>query len=120
MTDLNVVVERYIATWNHTDPASRRKLIDDLWAEHGTYCDPLVEVTGPDAIDAVIGTAQAQFAGLEFTLGPVDAHHDVARFTWNLGQPAGEPIVVGFDVLTVDSGGRITAVLGFLDKIPVS
>jgi hypothetical protein len=123
MTEITVaalqqLAERYLAVWNETDPAVRRKLIDEVWAEDGRYTDPLAAVAGRDAIDALIGAAQAQFPGLEFTLGPVDAHHDIARFTWNLGPAGAEPVVIGFDVLAATPDGRIGAVYGFLDRVP--
>ncbi|WP_035847519.1 nuclear transport factor 2 family protein [Kitasatospora azatica] len=123
MTNLQHLAEQYLATWNETDPAARRKLIDTSWAEHASYTDPLVEATGRDAVDATVGAVQAQFPGLVFTLGPggVDAHHRLARFTWELA-PAGaaEPLVIGFDVLVADEDGRIAAVHGFLDKVPTT
>ena len=79
----------------------------------------MAEVTGRDQIDAVIAAAQAQFAGMMFRLaGPVDAHHDQARFTWHLGPGGGEPIVIGFDVAVLNGGGQIGSVYGFLDKVP--
>ncbi|MEU4113419.1 nuclear transport factor 2 family protein [Kitasatospora sp. NPDC028055] len=115
---LQQLAERYLAAWNETDPAARRKLIDEVWAEDGRYTDPLAAVAGRDAIDALIGAAQAQFPGLEFTLGPVDAHHDIARFTWNLGPAGAEPVVIGFDVLAATPEGRIGTVHGFLDRVP--
>ncbi|KJS55621.1 nuclear transport factor 2 family protein [Streptomyces rubellomurinus] len=121
-TALQQLAERYLAVWNETDPAARRKLVDEVWAEDGRYTDPLAAVAGRDAIDGLIGAAQAQFPGMRFTLGPVDAHHDIARFTWNLGPadaPAdAEPLVIGFDVLTATPDGRIGAVYGFLDRVP--
>ncbi|GAA4840516.1 nuclear transport factor 2 family protein [Kitasatospora terrestris] len=117
-TDLRQLAERYIATWNETDPTARRKLVDELWAEDGRYTDPLAAVVGREAIDALLGAAQGQFPGLEFTLGPVDAHHDIARFTWNLGPAGAEPLVIGFDVLVADEDGRIASVHGFLDLVP--
>ncbi|MFB7472959.1 nuclear transport factor 2 family protein [Kitasatospora sp. NPDC056184] len=118
-TDLQQLAARYLAAWNETDPAARRKLVDEAWAEDGSYTDPLAAVTGREGVDALLGAAQAQFPGLVFTLGPVDAHHNIARFTWNLG-PAGaeEPLVIGFDVLVADAEGRIASVLGFLDRVP--
>ena len=44
----------------------------------------------------------------------MDAHHDTARFTWNLG----DELVIGFDVLVLDADGQIAKVYGFLDKVP--
>jgi hypothetical protein len=118
MSDFTKLAEQYIATWNETDPAARRALIDEIWSADGQYIDPLAEVTGHDQIDAVIAAAQQQFAGMKFRLaGPVDAHHDQARFTWELG-PDGTPVVVGFDVAKQDADGRLALVLGFLDKVP--
>lgn len=121
MPDFTKLTEQYIATWNETDPSVRRALIDQLWSEDGRYIDPLADVTGPYQIDAVIAGAQAQFGGMTFRLaGAVDAHHDQARFTWELGPDGADAIVVGFDVAQADADGRLALVLGFLDKVPVS
>ena len=123
LIDHTVTAQRYLAVWNQTDPAVRRQAIDELYVADARYVDPLVDVRGRDAIEATIAAAQEQFRGLTFRLaGPVDAHHDVARFTWELvpaDAPAGaEAPVVGFDVLAADSQGRVCAVVGFLDKVP--
>jgi hypothetical protein len=114
------IVEKYLAAWNETDPAKRRALVDEVWAENGSYTDPLADVRGRAEIDGLIGAVQQQFPGFVFTLGgTVDAHHDQARFTWQLG-PAGaaEAPVVGFDVAVLDGAGQIGSVYGFLDKVP--
>ncbi|MBB4914047.1 nuclear transport factor 2 family protein [Streptosporangium saharense] len=119
MTDATKLVERYLAIWNITDDAERRAEIDAVWTEDARYVDPLVDVTGRDAIDATIAAVQQQFPGLVFTPGDdVDAHHDLARFTWKLGLEGGEAIVVGFDVATLTEDGRISTVHGFLDQVP--
>jgi hypothetical protein len=121
MLDFTELAEQYIATWNETDPAARRALIDEIWSSSGRYIDPLAEVAGRDQIDAVIAAAQAQFAGMTFRLAStVDAHHDQARFTWALGPDDADAIVIGFDVAQRDTDGRLTLVLGFLDKVPSS
>ena len=113
--NMNDLVARYLQTWNETDPAARRKAIDELWARDGVYNDPMATAEGRDQIDATIAAVQGQFAGLAFTLAsPVDSRDDVARFTWNLG----DELVVGFDVLVLDAEGRIANVYGFLDKVP--
>jgi hypothetical protein len=121
MSDFTELAEKYIAMWNETDASARRVLIDEVWSEGGQYIDPLAEVVGRDQIDAVIAAAQAQFAGLTFRLaGPVDAHHDQARFSWQLGPDGADALVVGFDVAQRDSDGRLALVLGFLDKVPAA
>ena len=121
MTSTTRVIDRYIAIWNETDPARRRDLIASTWTEDASYLDPLVAAEGADAIDATIAAVQQQFPGFTFRLGgPVDAHHNLARFTWELAPKTDqEAIVVGFDVVVFAPDGRLQQVHGFLDKVPV-
>jgi SnoaL-like domain len=122
MIDASELVGRYIASWNETDPGLRRKAIAELWTADGSYVDPLASVAGLDAIDATIAAAQGMFPGHVFRLaGNVDAHHNIARFTWELapGDEA-EATVVGFDVAAISEDGRLQAVHGFLDKVPTA
>jgi hypothetical protein len=119
MSDFDAMVQRYLAVWNTTDEADRRQAIDETFAEDVRYVDPLAAVEGRDALNALIGAVHQQFPGLVFSAGgPADAHHDQGRFTWHLGAPGGEPLVVGFDVASLDEAGRIRRVVGFLDKVP--
>ncbi|MEU4573212.1 nuclear transport factor 2 family protein [Nonomuraea sp. ATR24] len=119
MSDTNELVQRYLAAWNETDAAARRAALEEVFAEDAGYTDPLVSVRGIDGLDATIAAVQAQFGGLVFSLGgAVDAHHDIARFTWHLGPEGAEPVAVGFDVAVFGADGRISQVLGFLDKVP--
>ncbi|MGI5170118.1 nuclear transport factor 2 family protein [Spirillospora sp. CA-253888] len=113
------LVADYLAAWNRTDPTARRTALAEIWADDGVYTDPMGVAKGLEEIDATIAAVQGQFPGLVFTLaGPVDAHHDIARFTWELGPAGGEALVVGFDVAVFTREGRISRVHGFLDKIP--
>ena len=112
------IVDRYIAVWNEKDAQRRRELVGALWAPDGRYTDPLADARGPEEIAGLIGAVQQQFPDFTFTLGgPVDAHHDQARFTWELG-PDGDAVVIGFDVAVRGADERLALVLGFLDKIP--
>ncbi|WP_067685716.1 nuclear transport factor 2 family protein [Nocardia jejuensis] len=118
MSEYENIAQRYIDTWNEQDAGKRKALIDELYTAQVSFTDPLVQLTGPEAVDQMVAGAQEQFAGLRFGLGPVDGHHDVARFTWTLGAPgADEPLVIGFDVITLQDN-RISRVQGFLDKVP--
>ena len=125
LIDHTLLAQRYLAVWNQTDPAARREAIDDLYGPDARYVDPLVDAHGRDAIDALIAAAQEQFPGWVFRLaGTVDGHHDVARFSWEL-LPADAPVgveapVVGFDVVVTDDRGRLSAVVGFLDRVPTA
>jgi hypothetical protein len=116
---MNDLVDRYLACWNETDPEARRALIAQHWSPRPSYTDPVAAVTGRKAVEETIGAAQERFPGFAFSpVGPVDAHHQQARFTWGLGPADAEPVIVGFDVVVLDDDGRIDTVLGFLDKVP--
>ena len=116
---MNHVVDAYLATWNCTDARARRDLLAQHWSPSATYTDPMAEVTGTEAIGAVVAGVHEQFPGFEFTLvGEPDGHHGQVRFQWGLGPAGAEPPVIGFDVVTVDADGRIATVAGFLDRVP--
>lgn len=120
MHDPQQIVEQYLASFNETDGARRRELLDELYTPDSTYTDPHVEVRGTEEIDRFIAMTQERFAGFTFRLaGPIDAHHGQARFQWQAG-PAEEPDqYVGFDVI-VTNDGRIRSVYGFMDAAPAA
>ncbi len=122
MTEALDLVRRYLAAWNESDPDIRRAEIETVWADDGRYVDPLAAVTGHDEISALIGMVQQQAPEHVFRLlDGVDAHHNVARFGWELVPAAGgESIAEGFDVAVTNDDGRIRSVLGFLDKAPAA
>ncbi|MDX3078205.1 nuclear transport factor 2 family protein [Streptomyces sp. MI02-7b] len=115
-------VARYFEAWNAAGAEERAKAVAAAWSEDGGYTDPLADVTGHEAVSALIGGVAEQFPGLVFTLtGSVDGHHDIARFSWALGPegaPGGTAPVAGSDVITLAEDGRIRSVSGFLDRIP--
>ena len=119
MTDFQKIIDGYFQCWNDTDPGSRRAAIEALFTADAVFVDPMAAVTGPAAIDGVIGAVQARFPGFVVSqLGEVDGHHEQARFRWQMARP-GEPAPVeGSDVITLSPTGQITQVLGFLDLIP--
>jgi hypothetical protein len=119
MNPFEDLARKYIAIWNETDPSRRRAAIDALYADECGYTDPNIVLSGRDAIDHFIGVVQKQLPGVLFTLsGPVDGHHDQARFRWHAAPPgAALPLAIGFDVTVLDRG-RIRQVYGFLDQSP--
>jgi len=118
MTHPQDTAERYIATWNETDPERRLALLKSGWTADATYVDPLAGVAGAEQINGLIGGAQAQFPGFRFALkGAPDGHGDHVRLAWTLGPDGIEAPIEGSDVIITDAG-RIARVIGFLDKVP--
>ena len=121
MNHVHTLVQRYINGWNETDSLRRRALIEETYAEHAVYTEPMIDARGWEAIDATIAAVQNMFPGHQFSVaGEVDAHHEMLRFHWHLVAPGtDEPLVIGFDVATLEDG-RIRQVYGFLDKVPMA
>jgi hypothetical protein len=119
-TEVEQVVDQYIAAWNETDSATRRELIARTWAEDGRYLDPLMSREGHQGIDAMIGGVQMQFPRYRFRrAGELDAHNNVLRFSWELGPEDGPAMAGGVDFgVIVD--GRLQSITGFLDFAPVA
>ena len=111
------IIDRYLASWNEPDAASRLEQAQAVWADDGLLVDPLVEAIGPEAIAAAIGALREQMPGhtLVRTTG-IDTHHDHARFGWTVVAPDGGVAVAGIDVVTfVD--GRIQTAIGFFGDL---
>ncbi len=115
------VAERYLAAWNEPDASARATALADVCSPDVRYTDPLADVSGLAGLSAAIGSVQQQFPGFGFVaFGPVDGHHGQARFGWELGPQSGPAPIAGFDVVELDARGRITRVLGFLDRVPTA
>jgi SnoaL-like domain len=116
MSDINNVVDSYIAMWNEPDADQRRALVAQTLTGDATYLDPLMSGAGTEEITAMIGAVQQQYAGHRFELvGGPDAHHDNVRFTWLLTPQDGEPIAIGVDFAELAQDGRLCKVTGFLE-----
>jgi hypothetical protein len=118
MTNPKDIADRYIATWNETDPRKRAELLRGAWTPDAAYADPIAKAAGPAELDALIGGVQGRFPDFRFTLiGSPDGHGDYIRLSWSLGPIGGQAPIEGSDVVTIE-GGRIAKVIGFLDKVP--
>jgi hypothetical protein len=123
MIDPQNLAQRYIASWNETDAATRRQLVGNLWTEDANYVDPMMQAGGQDGIAALIGGVHAKFPGYRFALsGQADGHGPYVRFSWSLaptdGPAAGSIVARGTDFAAVADDGRLAQVTGFLDQLP--
>ena len=116
---LTDVVDAYIDMWNEEDADRRAELIRTAWADDARYRDPLLEADGHAGLGEMVVTVQGHYPGHRFrrTSG-VDAHHDVARFGWELVAPDGAVVVAGVDVATLADDGRLRTILGFFGDPP--
>lgn len=117
--DATSVAQRYIALWNETDAARRERLLEADWAADAHYVDPLMQASGREQISALVGAVHQRYPGFRFNLlGHADAHGENLRFSWTLGPSGAQDLIQGTDFVRLD-GGKLAAVTGFLDKVPV-
>ena len=113
---LDTVVDDYFTMFNETDADQRAKVIARTWSADAGYLDPLLSASGADELNAMVGTVHQQYPGHRFALtGPIDAHHDRARWSWELRTPAGEVFVTGVDYAVLAADGRLRTVTGFFE-----
>lgn len=121
MTDIDTMIERYVASWNEKDPAVRRAIIDAIWADDGIYRNKRTEFKGHDGIEEAVTQAHDTFTanGFLFRLASVDTNHDAVRYQWEMVPAAGgEADSIGTHVAMVGMDGRLVSDYQFIDKPP--
>ena len=119
MLDTKDIAQRYIASWNEADAATRTRLVDELWTESARYVDPMMQAEGRDGIAALIGGVHGKFPGYRFALtGQPDGFGQYVRFSWNLAPADGTVVARGTDFAEIAADGRLARVTGFLDQVP--
>ncbi|PIF77622.1 SnoaL-like protein [Variovorax sp. 54] len=117
--DPHAIATGYIAVWNETDAARRAALIEAGWTADARYVDPMAQASGREQISALVGAVHQRYPGFRFhLLGKAEAHGDNLRFSWTLGPSGADDLIQGTDFAQIDAG-KLRAVTGFLDKVPV-
>jgi SnoaL-like domain len=115
-TDLSTIVDVHLAAYCEPDAAHRAALIASVWQPDGRLLDPPFDGSGHDGIAALAEAVLAHYPGHTFRrTSAVDAHHDVARYRWELVAPDGAVAVAGTDVADLVDG-RLARVVGFFGE----
>ncbi|HYI05693.1 MAG TPA: nuclear transport factor 2 family protein, partial [Reyranella sp.] len=86
MSNIESVVESYIASWNETDPGRRKSALAASCAANASYRDPMMVSDGHAGLDAMLAGVQAKFPGFVLKrISKVDSHNNAVRFAWSLG-----------------------------------
>ncbi|GAA4559881.1 nuclear transport factor 2 family protein [Pseudonocardia xishanensis] len=120
-TTVDSIVDSWLRAYGEPDAATRANLIVQVWAPDGVLADPPFSGTGHAEIDALAGAVLGQYPGHTFRrTSAVDAHHDVARYTWEMVGPDGAVALTGTDVVAVGEDGRLARVAGFFGDPPAA
>jgi hypothetical protein len=119
MSDLTATIDTYLDAYGEPDASRRAELIERAWAADGHLIDPPLDAKGPSAIDAMATAVQGQFPGHSFRRSTgVDAHHNFARYGWQLVAADGSVTLAGTDVVEVGDDGKLLRVTGFFGEPP--
>jgi hypothetical protein len=120
-SDLEVLIDTWLAAFCEPDAARRQAALRGLWNQEGRLVDPPLEARGHAAISDQAATLLTQFPGHRFQRSSaVDAHHQFARYGWRLIDPAGVAVLEGVDFMDLDVDGRIARVVGFFGEQPAA
>ena len=136
ISDLDNIVDRYVAVWNEPDADRRRRAVAELWTEDAVhFLQPPNEVReaaaaldvtavfqarGHRELEARVGRAYEQFVapgehsfrsqGTDTRLG------DVVKFRWEMVSTSGAVASVGLEFLVIDADGRIRLDYQFIES----
>ncbi|MBE2222925.1 MAG: nuclear transport factor 2 family protein [Anaerolineae bacterium] len=111
-TDIEALVEHYVAAWSEPDSVARQTLLKAIWQEDGVYTDRFNQASNRAALDNVITHFLEGNLGAKFTVnGKVDHHHGCIRFYWTLHFAGSE--TSGMDYGEVTPDGKLCKIVGF-------
>jgi hypothetical protein len=115
------LVDAHLAAFSAPDDATRRRLVEQAWADDGHFADPLFAATGHDEIVALAASVPDLYPGHVFTrTSTVDLHHGHARYAFAFTAPDGTVVIDGVEVAQVGTAGRLVRVIGFFGPVPAT
>ena len=117
-SSVTATIDTYMDAYSETDTALRAELVARTFTSNGELIDPPIEGKGHAGITEMMGAVLGHYPDHRFrrTTG-IDAHHNVARYGWELVDTAGTVALDGTDVVVFDDGGAISRFLGFLGEL---
>ena len=103
---------RYAIIWS-SELARRKSELGECLADDATYCDPVSELSGREALSEYMGGFQEQVPGGRFEILQVIDHHDRSLARWALLNGEGATLQLGASFATHDARGRLKAISGF-------
>jgi hypothetical protein len=113
------LIDCYGEAWSEPDAARRTALLDAVWAPGATYTDPTVENLDRDGLLAHIARIQTTRPGARVRRSTaIDAHHEFARFGFEVIGVDGAVLRRGLDIAFLDaSGTRLQRIIGFFGTL---
>ncbi len=112
------LVDQHLEAYSEPRPQRRLTILRAIWATDGELVDPPFAATGHDEISTTIGAVHEHYPAHSFRrASAVEAHHDAARYIWEMVAPNGMVAITGVDVVQIVDG-RLRRVTGFFGELP--
>ena len=105
--------------WNVTDDVERRCLLEQCWADDGTFTAPDMQSTGRDELAAFMRQVTPQWAGGRARVSGVDEHHGWLRYIWKIIRPDGSLLGEGLHLAERAPDGRLQRMIAFYGPVPI-
>jgi hypothetical protein len=115
---LETLIETYCAAWSEPDAQQREQMLEEVWAEAGTYMDPSAFIRGRKELVEHIGKVLARYPGARVVRTSVlDTHHGVVRFAWKMILADGQSLPEGLDFGELSAEGKLQRIVGFFGPL---
>ena len=96
---LDRLVTRLLAAWNAPDRIARDRHLQIAWSDEGRFSDPLVSLTGREALGAFIEEWRASQPGMRLVVtGEIAMHHGQLHITWAVLDGCDREVLAGSSV----------------------
>jgi hypothetical protein len=117
---VDAVIGNYFRAWNEVDPEQRRFLLERSVTSDVELVDPTGRWQGVEGLSERICNYLSSAPGTRVVpSSDVDAHHDLARYSWSVVDDGGE-IIEGLDVVERAGDGRLKRISMFHGPLPSS
>ena len=104
----------YLGAWNATDSAERWQLLRATWSDDGRFEDPLMRLTGREAMAHHMRLCQQRYADRRYLLRRcTPIAHQGFQLEWSMVDARGHEILAGGDVGRLDALGRIERLVAY-------
>lgn len=102
---VNLIVDKHLALWNEQDVVHREVIMKEIYSDQITMVDRHFIAQGHQEVDGFIKDLQQKNPDFKFShVKPLDAHHNVARLYWQVGNKKNPAVVTGMDLFVIEQG----------------
>lgn len=117
MDALATIIDTHLEGYCEPDSTRRAELLRSVWHPEGELIDPPMSGVGPEQIATLVDAVISHYPAHRFLrTSAIDAHHDQARYSWDLVGADGTVAVSGLDVATI-ADNRLRKIVGFFGAL---